>query len=326
MLIIVEGADGVGKTTLVEKLEARIRELPHHEVTVLHKGPPEDINGLVEYELPLQDFRPEREKVVICDRWHLGEVIYGPLLRDVSRLSLPKQRHLELFLAARGAFIVHVTAPPDEVVDRQTQRGTLDLLPASFTHQIIDRYLEEAWNSLLECVDFVNTGYDPDDESAWFGIVNGVIIHAAQLASRTRWLSHHPTYVGMPQPEYLLFGERRNLNTDDRWTSAFAPVTPGTSGDFLLNHVPDRLLKSGLGIANILEDEDPAVLYRGLGRPRVVTLGREAHERCAKLEIPHGAVPHPQYVKRFHHKAGDHYERMIMRAAIFQEDYTSWRP
>ena len=74
-----------------------------------------------------------------------------------------------------------------------------------------------------------------------------------------------------------------------------------------------------LGIANACE-EDIGKLWETLGRPAVVALGRAAAEQCRQAELPHGVVPHPQYVRRFHHHHGRRYGAMIREAAQYQED------
>lgn len=120
MIIIYEGADGVGKTTAVslacEVLLHELRVTPH----VLHRGPPtRDV--LVEYTADIEDI-PEDEWV-ICDRWHWGELIYGPLYRGKSELTGAGHRAVDEFLARKGAYVVHLDAPTQTVMERVKIRG-----------------------------------------------------------------------------------------------------------------------------------------------------------------------------------------------------------
>jgi hypothetical protein len=81
-----------------------------------------------------------------------------------------------------------------------------------------------------------------------------------------------------------------------------------------------------IGIMNACDADDVERAVRTtLVPPRVVALGANASEALHKLGIAHGAVPHPQYVRRFHYWAGDLYARAIAQATI-GGDLLKWRP
>lgn len=127
MLIIVEGVDGVGKSTFVEHLEGRIRrDHPQDEVTVLHKGPPASGDFIEEYVAPLQHYVPGRRKHIICDRWHLGEMIYGPMFRGKSIMTTDQLRYLYKFLYKRGVVQVYLTENINTIMERRAARGDTD--------------------------------------------------------------------------------------------------------------------------------------------------------------------------------------------------------
>src|ERR1017187_9014395 len=86
MLLIIEGADLVGKTVLAA---AMVGEAARRGFTslLMKAGPPRSSNAVDEYGMPLTAAKAEiesSETLVICDRWHLGELFYGPLLRGRS--------------------------------------------------------------------------------------------------------------------------------------------------------------------------------------------------------------------------------------------------
>lgn len=303
MLIILEGVDGAGKSTTADAIA---RLLPG--ATRLHKGPM-TADAITEYEDPLASYRPGSETHVICDRWHVGELVYGPVLRGKARMTLAERRHIDLFLAARGAVVVHVTASMSTIRQRLSTRGD-DLVTLDQIDELNDRYFD-----VVQHLDVVHGRlYTEADENIYAQLQ---VLAGTALAHemRTAPLVEFPTYIGAANPTLLLLGERRN--TFDR-PSAFVPA-PNTSGAYLLEHLPEDVFATWLGIANACE-EDIGKLWETLGRPAVVALGRAAAEQCRQAELPHGVVPHPQYVRRFHHHHGRRYGAMIREAAQYQED------
>ena len=110
MLIIVEGCDLAGKTTLVTELADNINDSRFDmKVEVYHRGPPTG-SMLEEYHRPLlANYTPRLlDRHVICDRWHVGELIYGPVLRGKSELDFHTWLAIELLLKGLGAVMVYV--------------------------------------------------------------------------------------------------------------------------------------------------------------------------------------------------------------------------
>lgn len=320
MLIIVEGVDGVGKSTFVDLLAKRLREIePDANVTKLKAGPPEaGCEILEEYELPLQWYRPGTGEHVICDRWHIGEYIYGPMLRGKSLLDRARQLHLDMFLRSKGAVIALMASPTRAIIERRNNRNELDLIGDGEVDFVQHRYMDLLYDSKVPTSVFC-WGLGSDDD-----LVMSAIRMGNKYEQRARELVYFPTYVGSHEPAYLLLGEKRNQNYDDRWESAFVPTPTGNSGHFMLTHLPVEG-DGNVGLANATEVK-LGELYSILGQPATVALGKVAHTRLLEEAIPHGAVPHPQWVRRFAHGMGDVYGRKIREAALFGEDYSAWRP
>jgi hypothetical protein len=307
MLIIVEGADGAGKSTLCNRIAEEIGGFVHR----LHRGKLER-HPLEEYELDLDWYAPGSGEHIICDRWHLGEAVYGPKYRGRSEMDSAMMLHIELFLRARGALLVHMYGDPDLLASR------LDADEWVKREEINDlqrRYMMMHGDSILPWFEW-HVG--KVDERMFF---DRVMVAAKRAEEAASVVASIPTYVGQPEPQYLLVGEMRN---DLRYNSAFVPYR-NTSGHYLLGCVPEDW-RYEFGLLNALEQQDIMKSWLDLGRPSVVALGRSAQRVLEKAKVPHGVVPHPQFVRRFHNGERSWYTRLIEQAGEWSEDFAKERP
>lgn len=299
MLIILEGPDGAGKSTLAREIESEIGAM------VLHRGPPTE-HPLDEYETPLFPYRPREDIHIVCDRWHVGEWVYPRVLGRKSQADKAMWRHLELFLAARGALIIYLM-PGLDVLRRRLHRDGDWLIKTDQLADIYELYTLQTYRTDMR-VEVVQT-CSPEH----------VIAAAKGLESEAAAILHNGSYVGPPNPKMLYVGERRSFEYP--YPPAFGPY-PKTCGHWMLSHL---YMMPHVGLANAYE-EDLHVLWTSLDEPRVVALGKLADAELVNAGVPHGAVPHPQYVRRFHHRQGDWYRDLIHRAAGYQEDLLKCRP
>lgn len=317
MIIILEGVDGVGKTTAVDMLVQTYMTMRPTAVPplVLHRGVPVQ-HPLVEYELALEGIERSMEmtKLIICDRWHYGEMVYGPLYRGESLLGRAGKLHIDMFLAARGALLVHMTNSVREVEQRLGVRGD-DYVKREHVGTIIRDY-----HRVLK---------DPSPlrrmtiHGSLAPYLMGIMRESMYLADRARLLKRHPTYVGPPYPDVLLVGDEKGSRHLGNHRAAFVPYD-STSGRFLLESLPERMWNS-TGITNSHPDEeDVRELISDCGISRVVALGVKAHRRLEDLGVPHGRVPHPQYVRRFHNWRRVEYGLRICEAAEMRGDHSKW--
>jgi hypothetical protein len=192
MIIIFEGPDGAGKSTAIQHLiEEHLAEgnLPE-TVQVWRAGPfPEGSNPWSEYVLPLSVLYPSKDWLVLIDRWHLGELVYGPLLRGGSRLSLEQRAWIEGYLKTMGAVMIHLTASVEELTRRLGERGD-DLIKAEQLP-----YLVESYNALFaggQQPRIMSRTYDTTGGTAG-RITAGVYTLAKMDASIALSASRHPS-------------------------------------------------------------------------------------------------------------------------------------
>jgi hypothetical protein len=119
MLIILEGADLAGKSTIARELEHQLTGFGGH-VKLLHRGAPK-LAMPDEYLVDLMghDMRDH----IICDRWHVGELIYGPKLRGFSQLDVMGWLEVEKRLTSLRMTMVHVDPGWQTLRERYTKKG-----------------------------------------------------------------------------------------------------------------------------------------------------------------------------------------------------------
>lgn len=306
MLILIEGPDCSGKSTLASRLACELeKQFPDNTVTMLHKGPPES-HPLDEYETPLFGYRPQRGKHIICDRWHWGESVYPTVLRRPSLMDDGVRFHIELFLRSRGAIIVHVLADDRELEQCISRRGD-DLIESGNGRQLNELYGIVEDTTLLPVI-AVNGRQVTEDT------IHAIIHRAGVESTAAVKLNEFVTYVGPPSPKLLLIGDvRHNLDVDgpDWQQPAFMPYQ-STSGHYLANalvrHADIRWLRT-IGIVNACDVDDVHLLRHTIDRPVSVALGRKASKVAHWVD---GSVHHPQFIRRFKHGSAAEYANSII--------------
>ncbi|MDH6574725.1 hypothetical protein [Kitasatospora sp. MAP5-34] len=110
--LVLEGCDGVGKSTLAERLST------YHGFTVVHSPrTPDHLDLASRYRTLLAE--PGR---ILFDRCFLSELVYGPLHRGRSRITWSQAIDLAESVIARSGLLVHLTAPPAVVHQRLLAR------------------------------------------------------------------------------------------------------------------------------------------------------------------------------------------------------------
>lgn len=116
MIIIIEGPDGSGKTTLANKLSEQTG------YPIEHRSKPETEEEKKKmYDMYLQMCKSKRN--VILDRCWYSEIVYGTVMRDASMISIYDMYALEKQLSKVGALLIYCTDTESALWRRATKRG-----------------------------------------------------------------------------------------------------------------------------------------------------------------------------------------------------------
>lgn len=287
-MVIIEGPDRAGKTTLARFIEAKLGYQYHHE------GPPINKSALQHYaELLLT--KPDR---TVFDRLHLGETVYGPIMRGVdlldgdagvvlmNRLIVPRNIHVIICLPdfegclerwSRNLKLEYVTTIDQfkRIYDHY-QELAFRLMDDPFTrehHRVYDFEREKVLPHIHDLPYFHPYHNSVGSTSARFVFVGEIANHAT-----------------LDLPFFSTSGSSRFLN-DALVDAGYREFETAFVNAICLDgrHVDDRLRKSFKG----------AVL---------VALGGTASDilRDAGLRAT-AVVPHPAYWKRFKSKNREEY-------------------
>lgn len=120
-IIVLEGPDGSGKTTVAEA----IRELYPRLYKSLRCGPPSpDSEPYWQYDGVLnqaEEFDYDG-KIVVIDRLHVGELVYGRIFRGRSRLSIEEAQWIDERLIRLGAVRAAFMPSTKILLERQHRR------------------------------------------------------------------------------------------------------------------------------------------------------------------------------------------------------------
>jgi thymidylate kinase len=140
-VVILEGPDGSGKTALARALTAD--GAPFASVELRHTSQPKHPMGAYwEYldevaRMARCDLWPD--SLVVYDRFHVGELVYGPVMRDGCDMTMADLATLESMLDQMHVVRVLLHAPGDVILRRAYERGE-DFVSETQLAEVVRRY------------------------------------------------------------------------------------------------------------------------------------------------------------------------------------------
>jgi len=288
-IIVFDGPDLAGKSQLARGLASSLINAEY-----LRQGPPPSGVDILEHYLrPIQDWCYEpmlvRPRWLIMDRWHVGELFYGPLLRGKSQLTIQQADYIDMVLQTFGCNFTYVSEAPAVLEQRWDMRGD-DLIKREWLRGLHADY--EHW--MTERPHWVR---HTSDQFGYAGFLPAPMAGA---------------YIGPRDPRVLLLGDQRN---DPRFIFPFVPAR-ATSGHWLMGALhAAEVDHMAVGIMNACErsTEELVAQWDALGQPPVITLGNNARAAWQRTQPfrPAHHLNHPQYERRFHYLQHKRYGQTI---------------
>jgi len=133
MILIIEGPDGSGKTTLAEYLSKQMG------FPIKHRSNPKTEEEKREMmQSYIDDIKNSNN--IIWDRCFYSEMVYGPVMRDKSYITKYQMLDLEQMLLKAGALVIYCTDDTLELWERCQTRGEHYITTVELMGEIKTRY------------------------------------------------------------------------------------------------------------------------------------------------------------------------------------------
>ena len=270
-IIIIEGCDGSGKTSFISELS---HHAPPH--TQMLKCGPLRQHPIFEYVLPFMTYSPVTD-FFICDRWHLGELVYGPLYRGKSRITPAMFLYIEAFLTSTAAIRVIMDTRYETIIHRLDQRGEDFLLP-QHRRLVVDWYDEV----LTEIPSWV--GVEPNMASRpeyARSLINTAIANALSTPQDKKVIFSEFS----EKPRVLIVGKQVKHPSIPSGITSLLPWENSPLHDILTALTFLGLTSNDIAI---LESDEPKLIqetWLDMGMPTVISLDRDLTSRLAMIPI-----------------------------------------
>ena len=292
MFIIIEGADKTGKTTLSNAI---IKKFGSEYV---HFGKPKK-HPATEYA----EYALANDGNLVLDRFYLGELVYGPLLRGKAGIDDVEFVTLERILRKKQAILIQTTTN-SKLANKRLLVSTQDEAVNTDQNALAAKGFEEVGKRSNIQHHLLYDGSTYENLNVLLGELETLKTIVEKDQDMIRRVC---TGIGTPTgKKIVLVGEA--VNQKVTWLGL--PFDKGLSSKFLL----DSLKAAGINesmvyITNADTVTSAEVDFLSRDNALFIALGKKADAKLAFLDVPHATLPHPQYVKRFQYKNKGQYAK-----------------
>lgn len=172
MLILLEGADLTGKTTLAHRLENE------HGLTYHHLGPPES-EALAHHTTWIKAWQ-DAPVGLVMDRGHWSGLVYGPKFNVGNELGESGFRLIDQIVNRLGGLVVHCTDKPENILSRW-ERGE-EYIEKDDVKYLVDRFDEACDISEVDSVWHYVIGDDPEADDEFVRLIVDVAARRSKKA------------------------------------------------------------------------------------------------------------------------------------------------
>lgn len=274
-LVVIEGIDRTGKSTLTKQLAEAIDIHPND---IEHFSKPE-LPPIEEYTQPLIQWDWQRE--AIFDRYHIGERVWPAAFERETTYTQVQHDYVEMLLKSRGAVMVHTQRNLNDVMEALVKHN--EPLDPSKVDQVAADFRIEMERSILPVLNWsLGNPLEPIIMAA--RSVGANIGQVMDVTDRIIGEIVHP---------------RALIIQDNRSQASPLPAYPDRNDRHTLiealGYGTRELLHTAVVCADDLGDNLSDV-YEVLGKPPVITLDHWTTARAVTLGIPSTRVPLFQYI------------------------------
>ena len=294
MFIIIEGADKTGKTTLANAIVEKFR------CKYVHFGKPKKhpATEYAEYALAINEN-------VVLDRFYLGELVYGPLLRGKAGIDDVEFATIERILRKKQAILIQTTTDVTLANKRLLVSTQEEAVNTDQNSLAIKGFKEAGDRSNI----YYHLKYDGSTRQNLDNLLDVLASLKDQVELHQPRIQKVCTGIGTPiGKKIVLVGDQVNKNVT--WLNL--PFDRGFSSKFLLESlkaadVPEQLIY----ICNSDRITSEEVDFLTRDKALFIALGKNADKKLKYLDVPHQSIDHPQFVKRFYWKTRGEYAKDI---------------
>lgn len=141
-MLIIEGIDGVGKTTLVEHFQNNGMRKFHFDYDTKNRNLVSKYMKIIEMN----------EKNLVLDRSFISEMVYGPIIRNNCKLQIDDYKRLLIAHHNADTKIIYLTAPKEILLSRRINDKS--------DYEIITNYYDELSNRYDEIMNYSSSYID----------------------------------------------------------------------------------------------------------------------------------------------------------------------